>query len=256
MCEIDTFLQSNICTYHQIIKNSVLKQVNSGDLFRLEAELSYFRNLSTTTRRQRRQLELSIRQKLHILHSDWKTFVENQYPELSKSLAQSELMTIENSSRLQQKNEFQTNKAKAVEVVDNVMAFADAHDDQNFNIHRLLENSRQFAVQKLRVPQLKKLSDLAQQNELAKKMNDNFQQKIEKVFQNFADFKINSNQFDYEEEHLNDVYCKLISKKILLLIQVPSSQLFYKTIQKEGCIEVTYYLFDQSMIRVPQDCFQ
>ena len=91
---VDSVLRSNICTYHQIVKNAARKQISSGDLFRqggdghlLEAELSYFRNLEATTRRQRRQLEWSIRQKLHILHSDWKTFLKIQYPELSKSLA-------------------------------------------------------------------------------------------------------------------------------------------------------------------------
>ena len=51
-------------------------------------------------------------------------------------------------------------------------------------------------------------------------MNDSFQKKVEKVFQDFADFTVGPRAFDHEEEN---VYCKLISKKIILLIQVPSS---------------------------------
>ena len=47
------------------------------------------------------------------------------------------------------------------EVADNSMAVTDAHDDAYFNIQQLLDNSRPYAVQKLRVPQLEKLPDSA-----------------------------------------------------------------------------------------------
>ena len=58
MNQVDNFLRGNICTFHQIMKNSVLKQINKGNLLlhggeakSLKEELCYFKNLTTSTRR-------------------------------------------------------------------------------------------------------------------------------------------------------------------------------------------------------------
>ena len=88
MQEVDQVLRQNTCTYHHIIKNSIKKQVEQheslNDAHPLQEQLCYFKNIQASTRRLRRQLEDSIREKMLILHADWSNFLKEQYPELFK----------------------------------------------------------------------------------------------------------------------------------------------------------------------------
>ena len=90
MCDymygVDTMLRQSTCTYHHIVKNSIKKQVSilRGQDSYLQEQLCYFKNIQASTKRQRRELEDSIREKMNILHADWSNFLQQQYPELFK----------------------------------------------------------------------------------------------------------------------------------------------------------------------------
>ena len=81
---VDQFLFNNICTYHNIVKNSVLKLINSPEPQLIKGEVCYFKNLNVSNVRQRKRmkLELAIRHKMQLLKKDWREFLKIDYPEL------------------------------------------------------------------------------------------------------------------------------------------------------------------------------
>jgi len=60
---VDQFLFNNICTYHNIVKNSVLKLINQPENPLIKGEVCYFKNLNVqkVKLRKRMKLELAIR---------------------------------------------------------------------------------------------------------------------------------------------------------------------------------------------------
>lgn len=78
-----------------------------------------------------------------------------------------------------------------------------------------------------------------------------FQNKLAKVFDSFYDFKISCDRYAYLKANRRaDFYCKLISKQILLLVEVPTSELVSELIEAQGFIEVKYRRFDLTMINM------
>lgn len=104
MFEVDKFLFNNICTYHNIIKNSILKMVevnptNSNADSLIKSEVCYFKNIFTedveqalksVKSRKRLKLEFSIKSKMQMLKRDWGEFLRNSYPELFMSQVRNE----------------------------------------------------------------------------------------------------------------------------------------------------------------------
>lgn len=102
MSKVDEFLKSNIFSYHQILKNSMLKQIESNSLQmpgkqrKITTELCFFKNINARTRRQRRQLEYLIQEKMNFIYKDWNAYLKHQYPEIFKE-------AIEEKSKTQEK---------------------------------------------------------------------------------------------------------------------------------------------------------
>jgi len=69
----------------------MLKQIESNNLVlpgkerKLTTELCYFKNINARTKRQRRQLEHIIREKMNFVYKDWNCYLRLQYPELFDS---------------------------------------------------------------------------------------------------------------------------------------------------------------------------
>ena len=86
-----------------------------------------------------------------------------------------------------------------------------------------MQNSKAFASQRLQAPLLEKSKlcpDVDQRNELQRLINQRFLQQVEKIFAEFADYKIRD-----DEQSQSDVYCKLLTKRHLLLIEVPTAEM-------------------------------
>ena len=79
-------------------------------------------------------------------------------------------------------------------------------------------------------------------------MRRTFLKKLSKVFEHFYDFKISSDKYSYHRKA--DFYCKLVSKQILLLVEVPTSELMAEQIESQGFIEVKYRRFELTMIKM------
>ena len=76
-----------------------------------------------------------------------------------------------------------------------------------------------------------------------------FQQKLTETLDEFSDFKILGNAIDNETCHY---YFKLVTKRILLIIQIPSLALFGSILETTGKLEVVYSKFDQKMVKIPE----
>ena len=101
--EVDKYLFNNICTYHNIIKNSILKMVDTsslnlaGNLLQdalIKSEVCYFKNIFTqeveqalqsSKSRKRLRLEFQIKSKMQMLKRDWGEYLRTSYPELFPS---------------------------------------------------------------------------------------------------------------------------------------------------------------------------
>jgi len=92
----DQHLKKMICTFHNIIKNSLLQSINQevilqqqqqeyGGSYDVTHQLCYFKNINIRNKRQmkRQNLEQSIKQRILLLRKDQKQFLTNQYPELA-----------------------------------------------------------------------------------------------------------------------------------------------------------------------------
>lgn len=66
----------------------------------------------------------------------------------------------------------------------------------------------------------------------------------------FADMKI---QVDVCNEKEQDVYIKLVTKQILMIIQVPCRVQMLKLLEQDGKVKVTYLKYDHTMIKVTGD---
>ena len=53
--KVDSFLSGNICTYHNLVKNSILKQINSNENKIIKSELCYFKNLNLRSSAHRKR---------------------------------------------------------------------------------------------------------------------------------------------------------------------------------------------------------
>jgi len=148
----------------------------------IQEQLCYFKNIRASTKRQRRQLEESIREKMLILHADWSSFSRDQYPELFNDVRHD---NGESRQKLPLKKVVtsQTHEFLSSSRID-------AQDDQSFSVERLLQNSRRFAEQTLRGPLLQKHSDSCLAQELQSKVNRDFLERMERIFDDFADWKV------------------------------------------------------------------
>ena len=103
MFGVDKFLFNNICTYHNIVKNSVKKVIEPNPIAEngpIKREVCFFKNIFNTDdegiprsikARKRLKLEYAIRSKMQLLKSDWMEFLKCSYPELySHELASEE----------------------------------------------------------------------------------------------------------------------------------------------------------------------
>jgi len=67
-----------IDTYHHIVKNSIHKQIQTSevtlhqDVSAIRESVCYFKNIQAATKRQRRDREYQICQKMQSLHTEWK----------------------------------------------------------------------------------------------------------------------------------------------------------------------------------------
>ena len=76
-----------------------------------------------------------------------------------------------------------------------------------------------------------------------------FQQKLTETLDEFSDFKILGNAIENET---SNYYFKLVTKKILMIIQIPSLTLMGTLLETAGKIEVVYSKFDQKMVKIPE----
>lgn len=111
-----------------------------------------------------------------------------------------------------------------------------------------MQNSKQIAVQNLYMPRIGKVLGQAE----ISKMRSTFVKKLAKVFDDFHDYKIS--QAAYEQSNMNtrgpDFYFKLISKKIILLVEVPTCEMMAEQIDSQGFVGIKYRRFDLSLIKM------
>jgi hypothetical protein len=93
---VDKYLFNNICSYHSLIKNSVIKVIEppnniASDNANIKSEVCFFKNIFNTEdgaiprtikARKRLRLEFAIKSKMQMLKSDWKEFLRVNYSEL------------------------------------------------------------------------------------------------------------------------------------------------------------------------------
>jgi len=84
---------NSVCTYHKILKNSLLKMVNApiNPEALVKSEVCYFKNILLTADgqpikqiklRKRMRLETAIKNKVQLLKQDWGDYLRTQYPEI------------------------------------------------------------------------------------------------------------------------------------------------------------------------------
>ena len=108
----------------------------------------------------------------------------------------------------------------------------------------MLQNSRNFAEQRLRAPILEKHTNLALHAELQKQINRLFLDKVVHMLEDFSDWRLKSQDSNATQHSPSgDVYCKLLTKRHLLLIQIPSKTDCTLLLEKHDSIKINYHKF-------------
>ena len=186
---VDKFLFNNICTYHNIVKNSVLKLINAQETPLIKSEVCYFKNLNINRIKQRRsmRLELAIRQKMQMFKRDCKEFLKSGYPELFNAIKEEDDKDRESFVE----NDHRRNNTSSV-VQERVM------EESSFilQIEELLENSKEIKTEEFKIPRF----IFNKKKEIVREIAGKFYDQMLRVYEDFADFKI----IDYSNEKLNE----------------------------------------------------
>jgi hypothetical protein len=182
-------LFNNICTYHNIVKNSVLKVIDlnsTQDLNLVKSDVCYFKNLLSTSDglpvcsiklRKRMQLEYALRSKMQLLKRDWREFLRTNYPELFTQNVDSE------DEQLNGKKD-----AAHFHMGSNEKGSGKVMDENGFilQVEEMLDNSRLIGRESLKVPSFV----FYQRAEDSKETLSDFYDQILRVYEDFSDFQV------------------------------------------------------------------
>jgi hypothetical protein len=177
MGQVDNYLKTIVCTFHNILKNSLLKSIQDqrfGGSYDITHQLCYFKNINIQNKRQmkRQNLEKSIKERMQLMRKDQKQFLSKQYPELANDLGTRPLDMLDelrnqNKSEMlgeeDQDDDFDKDLLKIG--IDDDAAFQSKNENQQqddqpenniFEFDGLLENAQHLLTENLKVPNLEK----------------------------------------------------------------------------------------------------
>lgn len=177
MGQVDNYLKTIVCTFHNILKNSLLKSIQDqrfGGSYDITHQLCYFKNINIQNKRQmkRQNLEKSIKERMQLMRKDQKQFLSKQYPELANDLGTrpldmlDELRNQHKSEMLGEEDQDDDFDKDLLKIgIDDDAAFQSKNENQQqddqpenniFEFDGLLENAQHLLTENLKVPNLEK----------------------------------------------------------------------------------------------------